>query len=294
MEFLDIAGLVAGAHKGEGLGNKFLAHIRETDAICHVVRVFTDPKIVREGSTDPKSDFETVETELKLGDLQTLEKQADPKGATSKEEALRWQIILKLKEALQQGRPAREAALGEEEQKITRSLSLLTAKPILVALNVDEEQLKEVGETEGKYAGELGISQNQIVTICAKTEAELAELTSEEQKKYLEELGVGRSGLERLIQRSYATLWLITFLTAGVKEVRAWTIKQYTPAQKAAGVIHSDFEKNFIKADVVDFETFVSVGGWKAAREQGKVRSEGKAYLLRDGEVVEFKIGATV
>jgi len=294
VEFLDIAGLVAGAHRGEGLGNKFLAHIRETDAVCHVVRVFTDPEIVREGSTNPKSDFETVETELKLADLQTLEKQVEPRGVTSKEEKLRWQVVLKLKEALQKGKPAREVALGEEEQSVARSLSLLTAKPILVALNVDEEQLREAGELEGKYAKELGVSPTQTVAICAKTEAELAELAPEEQKSYLKELGVEESGLERLIQRSYATLGLITFLTAGIKEVRAWTIKRYSSAQKAAGVIHSDFERNFIKADVISFEEFVAIGGWKAAREQGKVRSEGKSYLLQDGEVVEFKIGATV
>ena len=292
VEFLDIAGLIAGAHKGEGLGNKFLSHIRETSVVCHVLRVFTDPEIIREGSSNPQSDFETVETELKLADLQTLEKQAEPKGATSKDELIRWKAVSKLKEALQNGTPAREVELGEEEQKAAKSLSLLTTKPILVALNVDETDLKQTEGSEERYSQELKIDRNQVVTICAKTEAELADLSPEEQVAYLQEIGVGKPGLEKLIQRAYATLGLINFLTAGTIEVRAWTIQKGISAQQASGVIHSDFEKNFIKADVVDFETFVKVGGWQAAREQGKVRSEGKDYLIQDGEVVEFKIGA--
>ena len=292
VEFLDIAGLIAGAHKGEGLGNKFLAHIRETNVVCHVLRVFTDPEIIREGSANPRSDFETVETELKLADLQTLEKQAEPKGTASKDESIRWRAVSKLREALQKGLPARGVELDEEEQKAARSLSLLTAKPILVALNVDEADLKQTEGSEEKYSQELGVDRNQVVTICAKTEAELAELSPEEQGAYLKELGVGESGLEKLIQRAYDTLGLINFLTAGTIEVRAWTIQKGTAAQQAAGVIHSDFEKNFIKADIVDFEPFVRVGGWQAARERGKVRSEGKEYLIQDGEVVEFKIGA--
>lgn len=292
VEFLDIAGLIAGAHKGEGLGNKFLAHIRETNVVCHVLRVFTDPEIIREGSDNPRGDFETVETELKLADLQTLEKQEEPKGKTSNDEITRWCTVAKLKEALQKGTPAREVALGEEEQEAAHALSLLTAKPILVALNVDEIDLKQAAALEEKYSRELKVDRNQVVTICAKTEAEMADLSQEEQKAYLQELGVGDSGLEKLIQRAYTTLGLANFLTAGVKEVRAWTIKKGMAAQQAAGVIHSDFEKNFIKADVVGFETFVKLGGWKAAREQGKVRSEGKEYPVQDGEVVEFKIGA--
>lgn len=294
VEFLDIAGLIAGAHKGEGLGNKFLSHIRETSVVCHVLRAFTDPEIIREGSSNPQSDFETVETELKLADLQTLEKQAEPKGNTSKDELIRWRTVSKLKEALQKGAAARTVELDEEEeQKACRSLSLLTAKPILVALNVDEADLNKSKGLEEKYSQELGVDRNQVVTICAKTESELADLSPEEQKTYLQELGVGESGLEKLIQRAYVTLGLINFLTAGVKEVRAWTIQKGLSAQQAAGVIHSDFEKNFIKADVVDFETFIKVGGWQAAREQGLVRSEGKEYEIKDGEVVEFKIGAS-
>ena len=292
VEFIDIAGLIAGAHKGEGLGNKFLAHIRETDAVAHVLRDFSDPEITREGSMDPKQDFATVETELQLADLQTLEKQAEPKGAVSKEEALRWVVVSKLKEALKGGKSAREVALNEEEQEEAKSLSLLTAKPILIALNTDEEKLKDSAVQEERFAKELGIAKSQVVAICAKTEMELAALSDSEQKEYLGDLGVTESGLERLIQRAFATLGLITFLTAGEKEVRAWTIKRGMSAQEASGVIHSDFMAKFIKADVVPFPTFVEAGGWKKAREMGKVRSEGKNYQVEDGDVVEFKIGA--
>ena len=256
VEFVDIAGLIAGAHKGEGLGNKFLAHIREVDAICHVLRVFSDPDIVKQGVKDPKSDFETVEIELDLADLETVENHKKKKNPD------------------------------------LESLPLLSKKPILIVLNVDEEELKSASSLEEKYSTELGVSKDQIVAICAKVESQLADLSEEEQKDYLESLGVGSSGLERLIKKAFSTLGLITFLTAGPKEVRAWTIKDGIDAQKAAGVIHTDFEKNFIKADVVTFPDFISVGGWKKAREQGKVRSEGRDYLVKDGDVIEFKIGA--
>jgi len=292
VEFIDIAGLIAGAHKGEGLGNKFLAHIRETDAVAHVLRDFSDPEVIREGSADPKQDFETVETELQLADLQTLEKQAEPKGAVSKEDQVRWVAVSRFKEALQSGKNAREVELTVEEQIAAKSLSLLTAKSILVALNTDEEKLKDSASHEERFAKELGISKNQVVAICAKTEMELAALSFKEQQEYLKELGVAESGLERLIQRAFSTLGLITFLTAGEKEVRAWTIKKDLFAQEAAGAIHSDFINKFIRADVVNFSTFVEVGGWKKARELGKVRSEGKSYQVLDGDVIEFKIGA--
>ena len=255
VEFVDIAGLIAGAHKGEGLGNKFLSHIRDVDAICHVLRVFTDPDVVKKGVVDPKSDFETVKTELDLADLETVENHKKKKNAD-------------------------EAALP-----------LFSKKPVLAVLNVDEGDLKKATELEEKYALELGIDKNAVVTISAKVESELSELSGEDQKTYLRELGIDKSGLERLIQKAFATLGLITFLTAGVKEVRAWTIKQGTNAQNAAGVIHTDFIKNFIKADVCDFADFISAGGWKNARELGKVRSEGRDYIISDGDVVEFKIG---
>ncbi|MGA3292182.1 MAG: redox-regulated ATPase YchF [Candidatus Microgenomates bacterium] len=291
VEFVDIAGLIAGASKGEGLGNKFLSHIRETSAVCHVVRAFTDPDIIKQGVTDPKTDFEVVETELKLADYQTLEKQKDPGNTPDKDLIRWWAVVTKLKDALQKGIPAREAGLTEEEEKISKSLSLLTFKPILIVLNVDEDTLKDAYDIESKYAEEFKVNKNQIVAICAKTESELSELSNEDQKVYMQDLGIKKSGLERLIQKAFATLGLITFLTAGEKEVRAWTIPAGINAQEAAGVIHTDFIKNFIKADIVAFDDFVSLGGWKAVRDAGKVRSEGRDYIMKDGEVVEFKIG---
>lgn len=291
VEFVDIAGLIAGASKGEGLGNKFLAHIREVDAICHVVRAFTDPDIVKQGIADPKTDLGTVETELALADLQTLENQKDPGGTPNADLKKRWEVVLKLKEAVSTGKPAREVELSEEEEKFRKELSLLTAKPILVVLNVDESDLKNADFLEEKYAGEFGVEKNQIVAICARTESELAEMGEEDQIAYLKDLGIESSGLERLIRKGFAALGLITFLTAGEKEVRAWTLPSGWPAVRASSVIHTDFENKFIKADVVSFDDFVSAPGWKNAREAGKVRSEGRDYIMKDGDVVEFKIG---
>lgn len=256
VEFVDIAGLIAGASKGEGLGNKFLSHIRETDAICFVIRAFTDPDIIKQGVKDPQTDFEVLKLELDLADAEMIENHNKKKNA-------------------------------EPE-----NLPLFSKKPYLIVLNVDEKDLKETTVLEGKYAGELKVSKDQIIIISAKTESELSELSEEDQRAYLKDLGVEKSGLERLIQKAFATLGLITFLTAGEKEVRAWTIKQGINAQEAAGVIHTDFVKKFIKADVVDFNDFVSNGGWKACRELGRVRSEGRDYIMKDGDVVEFKIGA--
>jgi ribosome-binding ATPase len=255
VEFIDIAGIIAGAHKGEGLGNKFLSHIREVDAICHVVRAFGDADIIREGAVDPKSDFETIKTELDLADLETVEKHQQKKNANVEE------------------------------------LPLLSKKPIIVVLNVDENELQNAAAIEEKYANEFGVSADKVIAISAKLEAQLAELPEEEQLVYLNELGIQKSGLERLVQRAFMTLGLMTFLTAGEKEVRAWTINENTRAQDAAGVIHQDFIKNFIKADVVSFNDFVEFHGWKACRENGKVRSEGRDYLMQNGDVVEFKIG---
>lgn len=264
VEFVDIAGLIAGAHKGEGLGNKFLSHIREVDAICHVVRAFTDPSassgqapIIREGSVDPKSDFETVKTELDLADLEMVEK-------------------------------AKEKNKGV----VPDDLPLFSKKPILVVLNVDEKDLTQSSAYAQKYAAQLGMSVDQVVVISAKIEAELAGLSEEEQKEYLKDLGVDESGLERLAKKAFATLGLITFLTAGEKEVRAWTLPSGTPAVRASGQIHTDFMSKFIKAEVVPFEDFVAAGGWKAAREKGKARLEGKDYIVKDGDVIEFKIGS--
>ncbi|HII95877.1 MAG TPA: redox-regulated ATPase YchF [Candidatus Methanofastidiosum sp.] len=290
-EFVDIAGLIAGAHKGEGLGNKFLSHIREVDAICHVVRLFTDKDIVKSGSVDPKSDFETVETELKLADFQTLEKQKDPGNTPNKELRLWWEVVTKLKFGLGKGIPARLIELNDEEKVVAKQLSMLTSKPIIIALNCDESDLKNSSEIEEKWAKQFNVQKDQVVAISAKIESELASLTNEEQNQYLKDLGVFESGLERLIKKAFSTLGLITFLTAGEKEVRAWTIKNGINAQKASGVIHTDFEKKFIKADVCSFDDFILFGGWKKARELGKVKSEGKDYVMTDSDVVEFKIG---
>lgn len=255
VEFVDIAGLIAGASKGEGLGNKFLSHIRETSAICYVLRAFTDPDVIKQGVKDPKTDFEVLKIELDLADEEMVSKHSEKKNADIEE------------------------------------LPLFSKKPFLIVLNVDENDLKDTSGLEEKYSKELGVGKDQIVVISAKTESELSELNPEDQLAYLKDLRVEKSGLERLIQKAFKTLGLITFLTAGEKEVRAWTIKAGINAQEAAGVIHTDFIKNFIKADVVDFDDFLNVGGWKTCREAGKVRSEGRDYIMKDGDVVEFKIG---
>ncbi len=292
VEFVDIAGLIAGASKGEGLGNKFLSHIRETSAICYVLRGFTDPDVVKQGVKEPVADFEVLETELALSDLQTLEKQKDPGNTPDKELIKWWQIVQKIKTSLEKNEMVRSLDLTDEEKNIIKQLGLLTARPILIVLNVDEGDLKRSSELEIEYAEKLKLNPGQVVIICAKTESELSELSEGDQKVYMQDLGIEKSGLERLIQKAFSTLGLATFLTAGEKEVRAWTIKAGISAQEAAGVIHTDFIKKFIKADVVSFNDFVSIGGWKACRDEGKVRSEGRDYIMQDGDVVEFKIGA--
>jgi GTP-binding protein YchF len=279
VSFIDIAGLVKGAAEGEGLGNKFLSHIRECDAIAQVVRYFKDANVIREKSSiDAKSDFEVVNTELILADLQTLEKQQAPKRNATKEDGYRWSAILKLKAALNQGKLASSVQLSEEEAREAKNLQLLTMKPMFTVANVDED---EVSKDFGPDA----------IAVCAKTESELSELSAEEQVQYLKELGVEESGLEKVIKEGYKILNLISFLTAGEKEVRAWTIKRGTTAVDAAGVIHTDFMQKFIKAEVVQYQDFVDYGGWKKVRELGKTRFEGRDYIMKDGEVVEFKIG---
>lgn len=293
VEFVDIAGLIAGAHKGEGLGNKFLSHIRETDAICHVVRNFSDPDIVREGSIDAKNDFEVIKMELILADLQTIEKQREPRSNATKDEIKRWELIKKLRAGFEKGQAAIELQLDEEETREARMLGLLTIKPFLVVINIGENEVGKASEIEEKMSVEIALPKEQIVAICAKLEEQIAALDEEEQAIYLNELGIDKSGLEKLITKAFTTLGLVTFLTAGEKETRAWTIKKDMRAQDAAGAIHNDFVKNFIKADVVSFDDFVNPGGggWKKARENGKVRSEGRDYIVRDGDVIEFKIG---
>ena len=291
VEFLDIAGLIAGAHKGEGLGNKFLSHIREVDAICHVVRAFNEADIVKEGSVDPEVDLSVIETELMMADLETLERQREPKGNASREEKLMWEAVVLLTEAINKGVAARFVPLTNDQKKEAKSLSLLSMKPILVVLNISEDDLVRREADEKQFAQKASLSNDQVIAISAKMESQLAGLSDKEQKEYLQEIGVNSTGLERLVKKAFTILVLITFLTAGEKEVRAWTIKKGMTAQQAAGVIHTDFEKNFIKVEVVAFEDFVELSGWKNAREKGRVRQEGRDYIMQDGDVVEFKVG---
>ncbi|MFH2019613.1 MAG: redox-regulated ATPase YchF [bacterium] len=262
VRFVDIAGLVKGASQGEGLGNKFLSHIREASVIAHVVRVFKDEKVVKEGMVDPKSDFETIKTELELADLEMIEKS---------EKKSRVKTVEKASEVV---------------------LPLLAQKPSMIVLNVGEEELKRAGDLEREHAKLLGADEEQVVAICAKVEEELTELNQEERGEYLSSLGVYESGLVRLIKKAYTMLGLMSYLTAGEKEVRAWTIKQGMKAPQAAGVIHTDFEKKFIAAKVCSYADFVEYQGWKGAAEKGKVRTEGKEYEMREGDTVEFMIGS--
>ena len=289
VEFVDIAGLVKGASEGAGLGNKFLSHIREVSVIAHVVRAFVDENIIREGSQDPESDYASIETELILADLQTaMSHEARIKNPAEK--ALTQRII----NDLNIGTPVREMMFSEEELDTVRQMFFLTAKPEITVLNVSEDEysLVNVDFMIDKYAKILQVPHDNFVVICAKIEAELASLSEEDQKFYLNDLGFPTSGLERLIQKAYEQLGLISFLTAGEKEVRAWTVRKGSTAPQAAGEIHTDFIKKFIKAEVISFDDYVAAGGRKKAREVGQARLEGKDYIVQDGDVIEFKIGA--
>lgn len=289
VEFVDIAGLVKGASEGAGLGNKFLSHIREVKVIAQVVRAFEDNDVIREGSTTPANDYVTISTELILSDIETLSKM--------NEKALRLDANLgsaveKLKKHLDAGNPARTIVLTEKEQEAAKGLSLITSKPEIIVLNVAEAGYKEekFEKVINEYKALLNTEASMVV-VSAKIESELAELGDEDAKEYLKELGVEKSGLERLIQKAYEKLGLVSFLTAGEKEVRAWTIKKGSNAVEAAGEIHTDFMAKFIKAEVVGYEDFVNNNGWKNSRATGKARLEGKDYIMNDGDVVEFKIG---
>lgn len=282
VEFVDIAGLVAGASTGEGLGNKFLSHIREVDVICHVTRYFEDADVIHvAGEVNPDRDQGIIETELILADLQTLEKQAEVRGAKDKRLIRKWELIHTLKIALNDGKRANTVIVDEEDAEIVKDLNLLTMKPVIFVKNVSENQTLTSLE-----------EKTDTIIISAKIESELSLLTDQEQKEYLSSLGWETSGLNRLIQLAYKKLGLISFLTCGIIESRAWTIKKGALAPQAAGTIHTDFEKKFIKADIIAWQDFVSLGGWVKAREVGKVRMEGKTYIMQDGDVVEFKIGA--
>ena len=290
--FTDIAGIVKGASRGEGLGNKFLSHIREADAVCMVVRAFEDEDVVQTGSGDPVDDREVLMTELILADMQTVEKQVTPKGSLTPVQKQRWQLVEQVRLALEQGERADSVNMKVEEQELIKDLCLMTMKPIIYVVNVNESDLgSKINDLRKKYAEKMNVVVDSVVVVSAKIEAELAEMEEAEQKEYLETLGLTESGLERLIKSGYETLGLQSFLTAGEKEVRAWTLHRGDTALKASGVIHTDFMKRFIKAEIVNFDDFVSLGGWKQAREAGKARREGRDYVMREGDVVEFKIG---
>ncbi|MBB3130827.1 hypothetical protein FHS19_005546 [Paenibacillus rhizosphaerae] len=295
-EFVDIAGLVRGASKGEGLGNKFLAHIREVDAIVHVVRCFEDENITHvDGKVNPVSDIQTINLELILADLESVEKRIDRsrknmKGG-NKQYAQEVEVLERLKEALYNDQPARSVELSDEEKVIVRDLHLLTLKPVLYAANVSEDGVADadsnpyVQQVKDFAAGENA----EVVPISAKVEAEIAELEGEDKDMFLEELGLEESGLNRLIKAAYRLLGLYTYFTAGVQEVRAWTIRKGMKAPQAAGVIHTDFERGFIRAEVVSYDDLIAAGSMNAAKERGQLRLEGKDYVVADGDVMHFR-----
>ncbi len=296
VEFVDIAGLVRGASKGEGLGNQFLANIRETDAVIQVVRCFEDDNIIHvEGSVDPIRDIETIQLELALADLASVEKRRDKSQRSAKagDKAAKaeMEVLEKILPVLEEGRPARAADLTDEEKKIAKTFFLLTTKPTIYAANVDEESLADPDknphvQTVKKHAA----SENaETVVICAKLEAELVALEEEERNEYLKDLGVSSSGVGNMIKSAYKMLGLMSFLTAGEKEVRAWTIPVGTKAPRAAAEIHSDIERGFIRAEIISYDDLVNCGTRKAAAEKGLARLEGKEYIMQEGDVVDFR-----
>ena len=295
IEFVDIAGLVKGASKGEGLGNKFLSHIREVDAICEVVRCFEDSNIVHvDGNIDPKRDIETINLELIFADLETVDRRLEKAKKMLKAEK-KYQIEIdalgRLKEALEAGKSARTVVLNDEEQEFLKDLLLLTNKPIIYIANVSEEQLENAGNDENvkKVANIAKEEHTKCIMLCAKIEEELSALDDNDKKEMLEALGLDESGLDKVIKESYDLLGLMSFLTAGEPEVRAWTIKKGTKAPEAAGKIHTDIQRGFIKAEIVSFDDIVREGSMVKAKEKGLVRQEGKEYIMQDGDIVLFK-----
>ncbi len=293
VEFVDIAGLVKGASEGEGLGNQFLSHIREVDAIGQVLRIFQDENVIHvHGDVDAKRDLEIIETELILADLQTIQKRLakaknDMKSGDKNKVAYA-NLIELIEKNLQEGKKVRDIELSEDQLGLISDLHLLTAKPFLYILNAGEENLSNI-DVE-KVTKDLGLkSSNMIVPICAKIEEELITFNDEEAKDFLKDLGIEESGLNCLIRSAYETLGLMTYFTAGVKEVRAWTIHKGDTAPKAAGVIHTDFEKNFIRAEVISYQDFVASGSELAAKEKGLLRLEGKDYIVKDGDIMHFR-----
>ncbi len=299
VEFVDIAGLVKGASRGEGLGNKFLAHIREVDAILHVVRCFDSDTIVHvEGSVDPLRDMETINLELILADLETLEKRYDKASRLTlkgeKSAAAEAKLLGALKEHLEAGRPARSFECGEDEQELLRDLNLLTQKPVVYAANMDEAAFAAYtsGEPNAYFqqlADEAAKEGAAVLPICAQLEQDIADLAPEEKQLFLAEVGLEESGLDRLIRVSYDLLGLISFLTTGADETRAWTIKKGTKAPQAAGKIHTDFERGFIRAETIAYDDLMAAGSMVKAREKGLIRSEGKEYVVQDGDIILFR-----
>ena len=295
VEFVDIAGLVKGASKGEGLGNKFLSHIRETDAIVEVVRCFEDSNVVHvDGSVDPVRDIETINLELIFADIETVNKRLDKARKNLKADKKYQEeidLLEKIKTSLENGISARAIDYTKEEQELVKDMFLLTTKPILYIANVSEEQIEDLENDENvKKVKEYALKENaEVIPLCVKIEEELSGLDDNDKKEMLEALGLEESGLDKVIKKSYDLLGLMSFLTAGEPEVRAWTIKKGTKAPQAAGKIHSDIERGFIKAEVVSFEDLMKEGSMVAAREKGLVRQEGKEYIMQDGDIVLFK-----
>jgi GTP-binding protein YchF len=296
IQFVDIAGLVEGASEGEGLGNRFLQNIREVDAIAHVLRCFDDPDITHVlGDVDSVRDRAIVETELELADLETVERRlerVEKKAHSGEKEALKEQSVLrKVQEVLGRGEPVRHVELDEGERKILKGFQLLTAKPVLYVANVAEEHLPE-GENDWTRALREVVAEEteeEVVTICSAIQAELAELDQEHQREFLAEMGLEESGLDQLIHAAYHLLGLITFFTTGEKQTRAWTVRRGATAPAAAGLIHTDFQRGFIRAETIHHDEFVAAGTWKDARDRGLIRSEGKEYVVKDGDIMLFR-----
>lgn len=296
IEFVDIAGLVKGASKGEGLGNKFLSHIREVDAVIHVVRCFDNDDIMHvSGSVDPKRDIETINLELILSDLEILDRRIDRTAKAAKGDKsllTELEFLKRLKTELENGVSARAVEADDDEKAILADIGLLSAKPVIYACNMSEDDFASNIENNERYKAVCEIAKAEgaeVLPICAGLEAEISSLSKEEKEMFLSDAGIESGGLDMLIQRSYSLLGLISYLTAGEPEVRAWTIKKGTKAPQAAGKIHSDFERGFIRAEVISFDELMACGSMQAAKEKGKIRSEGKDYVMQDGDIVLFR-----
>ena len=296
IEFVDIAGLVKGASKGEGLGNKFLSHIREVDAVIHVVRCFDNDDIMHvSGSVDPKRDIETINLELILSDLEILDRRIDRTAKAAKGDKsllTELEFLKRLKTGLENGVSARAVEADDDEKAILADIGLLSAKPVIYACNMSEDDFASNIENNERYKSVCEIAKAEgaeVLPICAELEAEISSLSKEEKEMFLSDAGIESGGLDMLIQRSYSLLGLISYLTAGEPEVRAWTIKKGTKAPQAAGKIHSDFERGFIRAEVISFDELMACGSMQAAKEKGKIRSEGKDYVMQDGDIVLFR-----